>query len=156
MLAQFDRKVDFNVRAAISQQGLTLAEGITLASIVEKEAILDSEKPVIASVFLNRLRAGMPLQSDPTVQYALANQSGSSIWWKNPLSASDLEVASPFNTYLHVGLPPGPICNPGLPSIEAVAHPALTDDLYFRAKCDGSGEHVFSKTFEEQLANACP
>lgn len=156
MLAQFDRKVDSNTRVAISAQGLTLTEAVTLASIVEKEAILDSEKPLIASVFLNRLRAGMPLQSDATVQYALANQPGAGVWWKSPLSASDLKVDSPFNTYLHPGLPPSPICNPGLPSIEAVAHPASTDYLYFRAKCDGSGEHAFSKTYEEQLANACP
>ena len=156
MLTQFEHKVDANRRAAISAQGLTLAEGVTLASIVEKEAILDSEKPLIASVFLNRLRADMPLQSDPTVQYALANQPGAGEWWKNPLSAADLEVASAFNTYLHTGLPPSPICNPGLASIEAVAYPASTDYLYFRAKCDGSGEHAFSKTYEEQLANACP
>jgi UPF0755 protein len=112
--------------------------------------------PLIASVFLNRLAAGMPLEADSTAQYALGYQEKTHTWWKNPLSLGDLQVDSPYNTYLYGGLPPGPISNPGLNALRAVAFPAQAEYYYFRAACDGSGEHNFAETFEEHLQNACP
>jgi len=124
-----------------------------LASIIEREAVQASERPLIASVFLNRLALGIPLQADPTVQYPLGRPDA---WWKAPLSIEDLQVDSPYNTYLHQGLPPGPIASPGLASLESVAAPVETSYLFFRAACDGSGRHLFATTFEEHLANACP
>jgi len=127
-----------------------------LASIVEREAVLDEEMPLIASVFLNRLAAGMKLEADPTVQYALGYTAEQAAWWKNPLSAADLGVDSPYNTYRFPGLPPGAICNPGLGALQAVAFPAQTAYYYFRADCENLGAHNFAKTYEEHLGNACP
>ena len=126
-----------------------------LASIVEREAVKDEEKPLIASVYLNRLKIGMKLDADPTVQYALGFDFTNGTWWKNPLSLNDLQFDSPFNTYIYAGLPPAPIANPGLNSLQAVAFPAETPYYFFRAKCDGSGFHFFSETFEEHVANGC-
>jgi UPF0755 protein len=97
----------------------------------------------------------MPLQSDPTVQYAVGFDQASGSWWKNPLTESDLQTNSPYNTYLNPGLPPAPICNPGMTALMAVANAMDTPYLYFRAACDGSGRHVFSATYEEHLAAAC-
>jgi UPF0755 protein len=154
MLANFDQQVTAELRAGFARQGLSLFEGITLASIVEREAVVGDEKPTIASVFLNRLASSMTLDADPTVQYALGQHEGG--WWKAPLSFNDLEIDSHYNTYRYAGLPPGPIANPGLESLEAVAFPDQTNFLYFRALCDGSGRHAFARTFEEHLANACP
>jgi UPF0755 protein len=154
MLAAFDAQVTPELRQAIEASGLTLHEAVTLASIVEREAVLPEERPIIASVFLNRLRLGMPLEADPTVQYALANDPASVErfgFWKQGLTTEDLQVDSPYNTYLNGGLPPGPIANPGLASLEAVAHPAQTNYLYFVARNDGS--HVFAETLEEHLRN---
>lgn len=112
---------------------------------------------MIASVYLNRLAADMPLQADPTVQYAVATRDGPSAasynYWKSELTPADLEVNSPYNTYVASGLPPGPICNPGEASIKAVLQPAKTDFLYFVAKTDGSGEHLFARTLSEHNAN---
>lgn len=139
-----------------SRQGLTVYQAVTLASIVEREAIHDEEAPQIASVYLNRLNIGMKLDADPTVQYALGFNSVQATWWTNPLSAVDLHIASPYNTYENARLPPGPISNPGLKSLQAVAFPAETPYYYFRALCDGSGLHVYAETFEEQIANGCP
>jgi UPF0755 protein len=126
-----------------------------LASIIEREAVVADERPIIASVFFNRLSAGMLLESDPTVQYALGQQPDGD-WWKSPLSLDDLALDSPYNTYRSAGLPPGPIANPGLSSLQAVANPADTPYFYFRAACDGSGRHAFAATFDEHLLNACP
>ena len=100
------------------------------------------------------MNKGMPLQADPTVQYALAldSQSVSQYgWWKRDLTTDDLKIDSPYNTYTHAGLPPGPICNPGRASIQAVVHPAQTDYLFFVAKGDGS--HAFASTLEEHNRN---
>ncbi|HEY6010087.1 MAG TPA: endolytic transglycosylase MltG, partial [Nitrospirota bacterium] len=94
--------------------------------------------------------------SDPTVQFALGYNAVQQSWWTNPLSTQDLQVESPFNTYKYAGLPPAPISNPGESSLKAVAYPPQTNYYYFRARCDGSGEHVFAQTFDEHLANACP
>jgi UPF0755 protein len=138
-----------------SRHGLSIYEAVTLASIIEKEAVVDDEKPLIASVFYNRFAQGMRLETDPTVQYALGYNDNLSTWWKSPLSGEDLSVDSPYNTYQVSGLPPTPICNPDLGSMRAVAFPAETPYLYFRAACDGSGRHNFAITFEEHLNNAC-
>jgi UPF0755 protein len=154
MLAAFDAQVTPELRQAIQASGLTLHEAVTLASIVEREAVRPEERPLIAGVFLNRLRLGMPLGADPTVQYALANDPASVErfgFWKQGLTTEDLQVDSPYNTYVNGGLPPGPIANPGLASLEAVAHPAQTSYLYFVARQDGS--HVFAETLEEHLRN---
>lgn len=154
MARNFDRRVQAALRSEMEATGLALIEAVILASIIEREAVLAEERPLIASVFLNRLGRGMRLETDPTVQYALGRQAGGE-WWKSPLSLDDLRVASPFNTYLHPGLPPAPICSPGIASLEAVARPAESDYLYFRAACDGSGRHRFSRTLEEHVAQAC-
>ncbi|MGH2627027.1 MAG: endolytic transglycosylase MltG [Anaerolineales bacterium] len=155
MVGTFDRRVGPGLRAEIQATGLGLVEAVILASIVEREAVLQEERPLIASVFLNRLGRGMRLETDPTVQYALGRQADGG-WWKSPLSLADLRVDSPFNTYLFPGLPPAPICSPGLASLEAVARPTHSDYLYFRAACDASGRHVFSRTLEEHIRQACP
>ncbi len=155
MVGNFDRRVEPTLRAEMQANGLALVEAVILASIIEREAVLAEERPLIASVFLNRLARGMRLETDPTVQYALGRQADGG-WWKSPLTLADLQVDSPFNTYLHAGLPPAPICSPGMASLEAVARPAETDYLYFRAACDGSGRHFFSRTLEEHTRQACP
>ena len=139
----------------INTQGLTLSQAVILASIIEREAVIEEEMPQIASVFLNRLRTGLNLGADPTVQYALGYNESQGVWWTNPLSLDDLRLPSSYNTYENPGLPPGPICNPGLPALQAVANPSNTTYLYFRAACDGSGRHLFAETFEEHLNNAC-
>jgi UPF0755 protein len=155
ILAAFAANVDAGMVDGFTRQGLTVYQGVVLASIVEKEAVLDEEKPMIASVFYNRLADGMRLETDPTVQYALGYQGESQTWWKSPLSGEDLGIASPYNTYLNYGLPPTAIANPDLTSLMAVAYPAETPYYYFRAACDGSGRHNFAITFEEHLNNAC-
>jgi UPF0755 protein len=157
MVRMFNQRVGDSVFRAQSDIKLTPGQVITLASIVEREAKQPAERPMIASVYLNRLSAEMPLQADPTVQYALATRDGAAAaaysYWKNQLSPADLEVNSPYNTYVVPGLPPGPICNPGEASIKAVLQPARTDYLYFVAKTDGSGEHLFARTLSEHNAN---
>jgi len=156
MLDNFEAQVGEALRASYERQGLTLYEAVTLASIVEREAVVDEEMPLIASVFLNRLAAGIKLDSDPTVQYALGYNDRLQSWWTNPLSAEDLQIPSPYNTYANPGLPPGPIANPGLQALQAVAYPADTPYYYFRAACDGTGRHTFSQTYEEHLNRSCP
>ncbi len=151
----FDQVLTADLRSGFSTQGLSLEEAVTLASIVEREAVVADEQPMIASVFLNRLADGMKLDSDPTVQYSLGFNEAQNTWWTNPLSAADLQVDSPYNTYQNAGLPPGPICNPSLSALRAVAYPAQSPYFYFRAACDGSGRHAFARTFEEHLQNAC-
>jgi UPF0755 protein len=131
---------------------MDLHDVLTLASIVEREAVLDEERPVIAGVYLNRLRQGMRLEADPTVQYAMGYQPASGQWWKTPVFIDEYdEVDSPYNTYRNAGLPPGPIAAPRLASVEAVLAPAEHDYLYFVAEPGGTGRHVFSRTFEEHL-----
>ena len=144
------------LRQGFTARNLTAYQGVTLASIVEREAIHPEEQSLIASVFINRLNAGMPLGSDPTVQYAVGFDPVQGTWWKNPLEAVDLKIDSPYNTYVVLGLPPGPIANPGLEALGSVAYPLESPYYYFRAKCDNSGYHNFSVTLEDQLANACP
>lgn len=129
---------EFQPRA--QELNLDVLEVVTLASIVEKEAMYPGERPLIAGVFWNRLKRGMPLQADPTVRYALKK-------FKRRLRHRDLRVKNPYNTYVYTGLPPGPICSPGRDSIRAVLYPEKTDYLYFVAK--GDGTHYFSKTLKE-------
>lgn len=124
-------------------------EFVTLASIVEKETAVPNERSRVAAVFLNRLRLGMKLQSDPTIIYGLFGGEGKPS--DRPIYRSDIDKPTPYNTYQIVGLPPGPIAIPGRAALEAVANPSVTDDLYFVA--DGSGGHVFSKTLAEHNEN---
>jgi UPF0755 protein len=123
-------------------------KALVLASIVEKETAQATERAHIAGVFVNRMRKGMMLQSDPTVIYALTNGDGP---LGRALTSADMQVKSPFNTYMFKGLPPTPICDPGLAAIEAVLHPQATKDLYFVA--DGSGGHAFAETLAEHYKN---
>jgi len=140
----------------LADHGINYFEAITLASIIQRETLEESEMPLIASVFYNRLAQNMMLQTDPTVQYALGFDEAAHSWWKTPLTLQDLEVDSPYNTYLMTGLPPGPISAPSRAAFEAVAFPAQSDYLYFRAKCDGSNTHDFSITYDEHLSKGCP
>ncbi|MCX6081014.1 MAG: endolytic transglycosylase MltG [Chloroflexi bacterium] len=145
-----------NLRQGFARQNLDVYQAVILASIIQREAVVPEEQPTIASVFLNRLAAGMRLETDPTIQYALGFNADLNTWWKAPLSSDDLAVSSPYNTYQIPGLPPGPISNPALSALQAVAYPAQTPYYYFRARCDGSGLHNFSETFEQHLENGCP
>jgi UPF0755 protein len=156
LLQAYNQQVNQDSRNGFKRQNLSLYEAVILASIVQKEAVVEEEQPIIASVFLNRLAAKMKLDSDPTVQYALGYNSTQNTWWTNPLTANDLQTQSPYNTYLNAGLPPGPIANPSISALQAVAFPAQTPYYYFRARCDGSGRHLFAATLEEQVKNACP
>ena len=139
----------------LQNSGLTLHQALTMASIIQRETIAEEEMATIASVFYNRLAIGMRLETDPTVQYALGYDAQKNTWWKSPLTYTDLEANSPYNTYRNPGLPPGPISNPSLNAIKAAVAPAETDYLFFRAKCDGSLTHNFSKTYEEHLNFGC-
>jgi UPF0755 protein len=156
LMNQTDQALTAEIRTGFARQGLDVYQGVTLASIVQREAVQPEEQPAIASVFLNRLAAGMPLQTDPTIQYALGFDAATHSWWKVPLTTDDLAIGSPYNTYQHPGLPPGPISSPGLSALRAVAAPVPTTYYYFRARCDGSGLHNFSETFDEHLQNGCP
>lgn len=157
LLVNFDNQVTPQMRADAAVHGMSMYGVVTLASIVEREAVVDDERPTIASVYLNRLAQGINLQADPTVQYAMGYQASTDQWWNLALTQDDYQqVNSPYNTYLHTGLPPGPIDSPGIASISAVIYPADTPYLFFRAKCDGSGRHSFAVTYEEHVANACP
>lgn len=151
MLRNFDRRVTPELRRDLASHGLSFYQALALASIVEREAVKAEERPTIAGVFLARLDRGMPLQADPTVSYAKGFDPQSNRWWTPMQQDESKTVDSPYNTFLHAGLTPGPICSPGLASIQAVAHPVKTNYLYFVAKGDGS--HVFAQTFEEHLAN---
>ncbi|MBI5629584.1 MAG: endolytic transglycosylase MltG [Elusimicrobia bacterium] len=142
MHQEFKSQILRHFEAAEPKPALNLHQLVTLASIVEREAVLPREKPMIAAVYLNRMQRRMRLEADPTVQYALRH-------WKKGLTTEDLRTPSPYNTYMHYGLPPGPICSPGLDSFKAAMRPAETDAVYFVA--DNTGGHVFSATHEEHI-----
>lgn len=152
MLDTFNQRVTDAMRQKAAAAKITLYEAVTLASIIEREAVVANERSIIASVYLNRVKKKMFLQSDPTAQYALGYQAATKQWWKIPVTVDELVSAkSPYNTYLNPGLPPGPICEPSLASITAALEPAQTDYLFFYSKGDGS--HAFAKTYEEHLQN---
>ena len=157
LLEAFDERHREHLRPTISSGGgRSLHEIVTHASIVEREARVPEERPLIASVFVNRLELGLPLQADPTVQYTLGSDPANVRafgYWKRELSVTDLEVDSPYNTYGNPGLPPGPIANPGLDSLLAAADPADMNYLFFVARPDGS--HVFAETLQEHRQNVC-
>jgi len=151
MLSTLDERFTPEMRRLAAEGGMTVYEVITLASIVEREAVMAEERPLIADVFLNRLEQDMYLRADPTVQYAKGYDATTGQWWA-PVSTEDWEaVDSPYSTYLYPGLPPGPICSPGLSAIQSVLEPADTEYLFFLAKGDGS--HAFATTYEEHLQN---
>jgi len=140
MLACFERKVAVPLAADISASGMSLHEIITLASLIEREAKIPKDRPLVSAVLHNRLAKNMRLECDATVLYALGRH-------KNRVLYRDLSIDSPYNTYRYAGLPPGPIANPGLDSIKAALHPARVDYLYYVARGDGS--HIFSRTFAD-------
>lgn len=153
LIGEFERRVDGGLRARAEERGLSVHQLVTLASIVEREGGRPEERARISAVFHNRLVRRMPLQADPTAQYALV-PFGTLLdrpYWKRELSSADLAVDSPYNTYRAAGLPPGPISNPGLDSIRAAAEPADGPWLYFVARGDGS--HLFAETLSEHLQN---
>ncbi|MGH2592752.1 MAG: endolytic transglycosylase MltG [Anaerolineae bacterium] len=156
MLTNFDRQVTLQMRADAQAAGRSLWDVIRLASIVEREAAVAEERPLIASVYLNRLEQGMALDADPTIQYALGESREPGNWWPS-LTIEDYQgIVLPYNTYLNPGLPPGPIASAGLGSIRAVIYPQTSDYYFFRASCSQDGTHQFAKTLEEQFANECP
>ncbi len=144
MLDNFGDKVTDELRQKISAQGLTLFQGVTLASIIEKEVRTDQDKKIVADLFLRRMAAGIPLQSDATVNYVTGKSA------LQP-TIDDTKTESLYNTYLHQGLPPGPICNPSLASLAAVASPQPNEYFYYLNTPEG--ETIFSKTFEEHKLN---
>ena len=141
---EFFKQLPADAPQRARELGVTVPQGVTVASLVEREAKIDADRPMIAGVIYNRLRQNMPLQVDATIEYALPSH-------KTELSFRDLKISSPYNTYVHSGLPPTPIANPGAPSLEAAFHPSKTDMLYY-VYC-GNGRHVFAKTLAEHQAN---
>ena len=142
MTDNFDYRLSSAMREKAQEEGLSVYELITLASLVEKEARYAEDRPIIAQVFFKRLKIGMPLQTDASLQYLMDAP-------KEDVSIADTQIDSPFNTYQHMGLPPGPIANPGVASIEAVLYPANTDYLYFVA--DRGGHNHYAYTYDEHL-----
>ncbi len=158
MLGTFLDRFDATMRADAATRGLTVHQVTTLASIVEREAVIAEERPLIAAVFFNRLEAQDILGADPTVQFAVAELDPLSVqrhgWWKAELTEEDLALDSPYNTRKFGGIPPGPITNPGLASIDAVVHPAESDLYFFVADAvAGDGSHRFAVTQAEHDAN---
>jgi UPF0755 protein len=150
MLDTFDARVPPDLRASAQTEGLDIYQLVTLASIIEREAVLTEERPIIAGVFHNRLDTGWQLESCPTVQYSLAEPGN---WWPS-LTLEDLDRDLPYSTYALPGLPPGPICSPGLNSIQAAANPADVEYFFFLADCSADdGSHLFAVTAEEHVAN---
>ncbi|HEY1868933.1 MAG TPA: endolytic transglycosylase MltG [Candidatus Cybelea sp.] len=144
MVAEFFKELPRDATSRARALHVTLPQAVTVASLVEREAKSEVDRPKIAEVIYNRLRLRMPLQVDATIEYALPEH-------KAQLSFGDLKIDSPYNSYTHVGLPPTPIANPGLPSLEAALRPSKGDDLYY-VYC-GNGVHVFARTLAEHQAN---
>ncbi len=145
LLNAFEQKFDGRLENRARELKMTRREAVTLASIIEREAQIDAERAVISSVYHNRLKKKWPLEADPTVQYAI----GEGKFWKDRITYADLKIDSAYNTYRRRGLPPGPICNPGVKSLEAALFPADTPYLYFVA--DGKGAHFFFQRLEEHI-----
>jgi UPF0755 protein len=156
LLDTFEQRVTLQMRQDAQARGLSLHEVVILASIVEREALLDRERPIIAGVYLNRLAGVLPeadgyLRADPTFQYARGYDVTTGRWWAGFNVEDVRSVDSPYNTFLYPGLPPGPICSPSMESLRAVVYPEETDYLYFYAVGDGS--HAFATTYQEHLEN---
>ena len=147
MVARFRQLFTPEMQRAAHTVGLTMRQAVTLASLVEKETAVAAERPLVAAVYLNRLKIGMGMQADPTVIYALQRAGR----YDGNLRRDDLQFDSPYNTYRYSGLPPGPIAAPGLASLQAAVAPATVDYLYFVSKNDGS--HVFARTLDEHNQN---
>jgi UPF0755 protein len=147
MVERFEQLFTEGMRQSAEARGLTTRQAVTLASIVEKETARAEERPIVAAVYLNRLKVHMPLQCDPTVIYALEKTGH----YNGNITRADLEIDSPYNTYRYPGLPPGPIASPGLASLKAAVAPADVEFLYFVSRNDGS--HVFARTLDEHNAN---
>ena len=141
---EFLRELPADAAQRARRLKVTVPQAVTVASLVEREAKADVDRPAIAGVIYNRLRLGMPLEVDATIEYALPEH-------KTELSFGDLKIDSPYNSYTHAGLPPTPIANPGGPSLQAALHPANNDFLYY-VYC-GKGRHVFARTLAEHNAN---
>ena len=144
LLKQFVKELTPEVQKELIKRKLTVPQWVTLASLVEREAVKEADRPLIASVITNRLKINQPLQIDATIQFLMGTQ-------KPKLFYKDLQIPSPYNTYLNTGLPLGPIANPGHAALQAALYPAQTDYLYYVAKKDGY--HAFSKTYAEHLKN---
>ena len=147
MVREFRLRLPADFQDAAARRGLSLLEAVTLASLIEKETSVPDERPLVSAVFHNRLSRGMPLQCDPTTLYALKRLGKG----RAPLSRADLSVDDPYNSYVRTGLPPGPICSPGLASLRAAVSPAASHALYFVAK--GDGAHSFSDDYDGQQKN---
>lgn len=145
LLTLFEQRAGGELANAAKARNMTVYDLVKLASIVEREARDRKESATIAGVYQNRLDIGMKLDADPTIQYALGD-------WRE-LTLDDLKLDSPYNTYLNAGLPPTPIASPGQSALDGAAHPEKHDYLYFVAKNDGTGDHAFAKTLDEQEAN---
>lgn len=145
MVGQFRKVFDDGLHTRAAKLGLSVRDIVTLASLIEEETSLDTERALVSAVFHNRMRIGMKLDCDPTIIYALKLEGR----YMGRLLLRDLKLSSPYNTYLHAGLPPGPISNPGEPSLQAALHPARDKFLYFVSRNDGS--HRFSRTLGEHL-----
>jgi UPF0755 protein len=155
MLQNFDSRFTDEMRQQAADAGMSIHDVVTLASLVEREVAVSEERPIVAKVYLNRIAEGMSLDADPIYQYTVGDQ-GDGNWWP-VLNTQLIEEARAegFDTYNEVGLPPTPIANPGIASIQAVLQPADVTYLYFVAKNDDSGTHEFANTYDEQLANTC-
>lgn len=151
LLSNFRKKVTEQEIAQAQNKGLSLDELVTIASLVEREARLDEDRPLVASVILNRLALPMKLDIDATIQYILPYQADEKTWWKKHLTLEDLEIESPYNTYKNPGLPPSPIANPGLKAIKAVVEAPQTNYLYYVA--DSQGKSHFATTIEGHRQN---
>lgn len=149
MRKNFEKK--YTVIKNSKPSNLTEEQIVILASLVEREAKLEVDRPLVASVILNRLKISMPLQIDATVQYALGYSKEEKTWWRKNLSLEDLKTKSPYNTYENTGLPSSPIANPGLESLKAVLNPADTDYLYYIS--DSRGRNHYARTLAEHNAN---
>lgn len=147
----FDEKVTETMRLEAQKNGVTFDEAMILASIVEREGRTDEDRPIISGILLNRLKNDWPLQADATLQYALGYQTKEKSWWRKELFDEDKEVRSPYNTYINKGLPPAPICNPGLSAIKAALYPKVTEYMYYIH--DDKGIAHYAKTLEEHNAN---
>ncbi|WP_139490369.1 endolytic transglycosylase MltG [Brevibacillus dissolubilis] len=145
MLSQFEKETA-ELAAQLQARNMSLDDAVILASIVEREVVVDEERPIVAGVFMNRIRDNWMLQSCATVQFVLGKQ-------RDRITFEDLKINNPYNTYINPGLPPGPIASPGRTSLQAVALPAEHEYFFFVTKKDGSSEHLFARTFAEHQKN---